>query len=189
METARVANPLTGLPGNLQINRELSKRLVENRRFSVIYIDLDFFKWFNDRFGFQKGDQFIQYTADVIQQSIAVCGTPHDFVGHVGGDDFIVMTSAADAAKLCAEMIRRFDRGAHLFYEDEQFHYVEDRYGNRIENDGVTLSLALVECDGQLLVVTQEQISQASANLKKKAKAHRGSVLVTYRFGGGAADD
>jgi diguanylate cyclase (GGDEF)-like protein len=187
METARVANPLTGLPGNLQINRELSKRLVEGRRFSVIYIDLDYFKWFNDRFGFQKGDQFIQFTADVVQQSIAVCGTPHDFVGHVGGDDFIAMTSAADAEKLCAEMIRRFDQGAHLFYEGEQLHYVEDRQGNRIENGGVTLSLALVKCDGQLSV-TQEQISLASANLKKRAKAHRGSVLVTYRFGVDAAD-
>ncbi|MFC0216202.1 GGDEF domain-containing protein [Paenibacillus chartarius] len=180
-ETARVASPLTGLPGNLQINRELSKRLLDNKMFCVIYIDLDFFKWFNDRFGFQKGDQLIQYTADIIQQSIAVCGTPLDFVGHVGGDDFIVLTSTESSSKLCAEMIRRFEQGVRMFYEGEEFHYVEDRHGNRIENDGVTLSLSLIECDGSSSI-TQEQISQASAALKKQAKSHRGSVFVAHRI-------
>jgi GGDEF domain-containing protein len=182
MENARVANPLTGLPGNLQINRELSKRLLDNKDFSIIYIDLDFFKWFNDRYGFQKGDQLIQYTADILQQSIAVCGSPHDFVGHVGGDDFIVLTSAEDAAKMCGEMIRRFDQGVRLFYEGEDWRSVEDRNGNPIDNDGVTLSLSLLRCAADS-GVTQEQISQVSAKLKKKAKAHRGSVYVSYRVG------
>lgn len=181
MESARVANPLTGLPGNLQINRELSKRLLDGKGFSVIYADLDFFKWFNDRFGFQKGDQLIQYTADIIQQAIAVCGCPHDFTGHVGGDDFIVLTSASDADKLCGEMIRRFDQGVRMFYEGEEWHYVEDRYGNRIENEGVTLSLSLIRCEGAS--ITQERISQAAANVKKIAKAHRGSIYVSIQIG------
>ncbi|WP_052487082.1 bifunctional diguanylate cyclase/phosphodiesterase [Gordoniibacillus kamchatkensis] len=184
METARVANPLTGLPGNQQINRELSKRLLEGKTFSVIYIDLDYFKWFNDRFGFHKGDQLIQFTADVVQQSIAMCGTPYDFVGHVGGDDFIVMAAGADAVPLCAEIIRRFELGVPMFYDGEEFHYVEDRHGNRIENGGVTLSLAHLACAGGASV-TQEHISQASAALKKKAKALRGSVYVTSRVGAG----
>jgi diguanylate cyclase (GGDEF)-like protein len=182
METARVANPLTGLPGNLQINRELNKRLMENKPFCVIYADLDYFKWFNDRYGFQKGDQLIQYTAEIIQQSISVCGSPYDFVGHIGGDDFIAISGTRDPEKLCGEMLRRFDQGVSMFYEGEEGHYVEDRYGNRIENDGVTLSLSLVICECAA-PVSLEQISQAAANLKKKAKAHKGSVVYCQCIG------
>lgn len=169
METARIANPLTGLPGNLQIHRELNKKLVEGNPFCVVYADLDYFKWFNDRFGFQKGDQLIQYTADIMQQSIAVCGNPLDFVGHVGGDDFIAISTANDTELLCQEMIRRFELGVRLFYEGENWDYVEDRSGNRIHSEGVTLSLSLVVCSCET-AVTLEQISHAAALLKRKRK-------------------
>jgi diguanylate cyclase (GGDEF)-like protein len=66
------------------------------------YADLDYFKWFNDRYGFQKGDQMIQFTADVLQQSISACGHPYDFVGHIGGDDFIIISESVDAGLLCS---------------------------------------------------------------------------------------
>ncbi|CAG7655955.1 GGDEF domain-containing protein [Paenibacillus allorhizosphaerae] len=174
MESAKVASPLTGLPGNIQIHRELNKRLSERKRFSVIYADLDYFKWYNDRYGFQKGDQLIQYTADCIQQAIVTTGHPHDFVGHIGGDDFIAMTSVGEPEKVCAEMIRRYDQGIGLFYEDGE-RIVEDRSGRRIEGGGVTLSLSLLVCESDA-AVTPEQISQAAAALKKQAKACRGSV-------------
>ena len=176
MESAKVASPLTGLPGNIQIHRELNKRLMEKKRFSVIYADLDYFKWFNDRYGFQKGDQLIQYTADVIQQAIVVCGKPFDFVGHIGGDDFIAITSTVDSEKLCKEIIRRFDQGVRLFYEGDDWYYVEDRGGNRIETCGVTISLSLIVCEAAESV-TLEQISQASAKLKKLSKSYLGSIV------------
>ncbi|MBD0381320.1 GGDEF domain-containing protein [Paenibacillus sedimenti] len=175
MESARVANPLTGLPGNLQINRELNKRILENKPFHVVYADLDYFKWFNDRFGFQRGDQLIQYTADIMQQAIAVCGTPHDFVGHVGGDDFIAISATSFPELLCQEMIRRFDQGVQLFYEGEEWDYVRDRAGNPVKSEGVTLSLSLVVCSCDT-PISLEQISQCAALLKKKAKAHQGSI-------------
>ncbi|WP_179135841.1 bifunctional diguanylate cyclase/phosphodiesterase [Paenibacillus sp. 32352] len=176
MESAKVASPLTGLPGNIQIHRELNKWLMEKKRFSVIYADLDYFKWFNDRYGFQKGDQLIQYTADVIQQSIVVCGKPFDFVGHIGGDDFIAITSSVDSEKLCREIIRRFDQGVRLFYEGDDWCYVEDRGGNRIEANGVTISLSLIVCE-LAEAVTLEQISKASARLKKLSKGYPGSIV------------
>jgi diguanylate cyclase (GGDEF)-like protein len=182
METARVANPLTGLPGNQQINRDLNKRLMEQKPFSVVYADLDYFKWFNDRFGFQKGDQLIQYTADILQQSVALCGTPNDFVGHVGGDDFIVISTTNDPELLCQEMIRRFEQGVRCFYEGEDWEYVEDRYGYRIESQGVTLSLSLVVCRCES-PKSLEQISYAAAILKKKAKTHQGSVYYQHLIG------
>ncbi|MCR8630939.1 GGDEF domain-containing protein [Paenibacillus radicis (ex Xue et al. 2023)] len=182
METAKVASPLTGLPGNIQIHREMNKRLLEKRKFSVIYADLDYFKWFNDRYGFQKGDQLIQYTADVIQQSIVVCGMPFDFVGHIGGDDFIALTSTDIPEKLCVELIRRFDQGVRMFYEGDDWSYVEDRSGNRIDTSGVTISLSLIVCENEA-AVTLEEISQAAAKLKKQSKSKLGSVFVSERIG------
>lgn len=183
METARVANPLTGLPGNTQINREMNKRLFDGQPFSVIYADLDYFKWFNDRYGFQKGDQLIQFTADVLQQSISTCGHPHDFVGHIGGDDFIILSAAEDAGLLCEEVIRRFRLGVELFYDSEEWRYVEDRKGNRLESDGVHISLSLVICkcgSG----ISLERISQTAAILKKQAKSVNGSVYVSAYLDG-----
>lgn len=183
METARVANPLTGLPGNTPINRELNKRIFDNKLFSVIYADLDYFKWFNDRYGFQKGDQLIQYTADVIQQSVSVCGHPHDFVGHVGGDDFIVISSAPDSTVLCNEIIRRFRQGVGVFYEGNDWSFVEDRSGTKVLSDGVHISLSLVicRCGGS---ITLEKISQTAAALKKKAKAQSGSIYAAAYLDG-----
>ncbi|MDF2922972.1 MAG: RNase stability modulator [Paenibacillaceae bacterium] len=177
METARVANPLTGLPGNTQINREMKKWIFDARAFSVIYADLDYFKWYNDRFGFQKGDQLIQFTADVLQQSIAACGHPHDFVGHIGGDDFIAITAASDADRVCEEMIRRFRQGVTLFCEGEDWGTVLDRSGKPVASEGVHISLSLVvcQCTGR---ITPEGISQAAAVLKKQAKAQNGSVYM-----------
>ncbi|WP_171683729.1 GGDEF domain-containing protein [Paenibacillus planticolens] len=182
MESARVANPLTGLPGNLQINRELNKRIHESKPFHVVYADLDYFKWFNDRFGFQKGDQLIQYTADIMQQAISVCGTPLDFVGHVGGDDFIAISSTAAPELLCQEMIRRFEQGVQMFYEDEEWEYVWDRSGNKVKNEGVTLSLSLVVCSCEA-PISLEHISHTAAVLKKKAKAHPGSIYYFQNIG------
>lgn len=177
METARVANPLTGLPGNTPINREMNKRLFDGEPFSVIYADLDYFKWFNDRYGFQKGDQLIQFTADVLQQSVSACGNPHDFVGHIGGDDFIVITAAEDSSRVCQEIIRRFRQGVGLFYEEGDWSYVEDRSGQKVKSDGVHISLSLVICkcgSG----ISLDKISQTAAVLKKKAKTMAGSVYL-----------
>mgnify|MGYP000300620698 CR=1 FL=1 len=178
-EDARASNPLTGLPGNSQIQRELNQRLIRKDKFSVIYADLDFFKWFNDYYGFQKGDQLLQYCADVIEQSVIACGHPNDFVGHIGGDDFIVITGAINSEILCQEIIRRFDSGVHVFYGNDHWTYVEDRQGNRIDCEGVTISLSLVvnECNSG---GSSEQISNVSASLKKQAKLHKGSVYVTH---------
>ncbi|NHN31394.1 bifunctional diguanylate cyclase/phosphodiesterase [Paenibacillus agricola] len=182
MENAKVASPLTGLPGNLQIQRELTRRLMEKKPFSVLYADLDYFKWFNDQYGFQKGDQLIQFTADVIQHAIGVCGKLDDFVGHIGGDDFIMITSAEEPQIICDEIIRRFDLGVPSFYEGEDWTYVVDRKGNRIETSGVTISLSLVVCgmEGQ---ITLEEISQSAATLKKLSKANPGSVCCSNNIG------
>jgi diguanylate cyclase (GGDEF)-like protein len=186
LESARVASPLTGLPGNIQIHRELQKRANSIKKYSVIYADLDYFKWFNDLYGFQKGDELLQYTADIIQQSVMTCGSPHDFVGHIGGDDFIVLSHIESPTLLCEEIMRRFELGIDLFYEGEGAHTVKDRQGNQVDTDGVTISLALVICDCRDSI-SLAQISEASALLKKQAKSEKGSVYVSCDLHSGKA--
>jgi len=179
MEHARVANPLTGLPGNVQIQRELQRRIMEAAGFSVLYIDLDYFKWFNDQFGFQRGDEAIQYTADVIRQAVAVCGHPHDFVGHIGGDDFIVLSAGPEPERLAEEMVRRFASGIGTFYEGQvKLTPVEDRYGNKHETDGLSVSIAIVRVEDPTRV-SGDAISQAAAASKKRAKEMPGSAIAT----------
>lgn len=180
MEFARVANPLTGLPGNLQIQQEMASRLEQYSNFSVIYADLDYFKWFNDCYGFQKGDELIQYTAGILQQVVLNGGESTDFVGHIGGDDFIVLTSAQDPETLCQSIIEAFDQQVSSFYGG-QVEYVEDRQGHVIDTMGVTLSLSLVICES-CQGTCSDDISRAAAALKKKAKSHRGSVYMTARL-------
>lgn len=177
MESAKVANPLTGLPGNLQIKRELNRCIHGAAPFIVIYADLDYFKWFNDRFGFQKGDQLIQFTADVLQQSVSACGFPHDFVGHIGGDDFIVISFIDEPDRLCEEMLRRFRQASSLFDEEVEREEVLDRSGRPVNSSGVHLSLSAVVCPGSGSV-TLEGISHEAAVLKKQAKEQLGSVWV-----------
>ncbi len=182
MEDARVASPLTGLPGNIQIQRELNKYITGQGGFSVIYADLDYFKWFNDRFGFQRGDQVIQFTADVLQQVIAGYGNTNDFIGHIGGDDFIIISTAKDTEILCEEIIRRFEHGVVDFHEGERWSVVEDRHGNEVKSDSVTISLSLIVIH-RGNTITIEQISQTAASLKKISKAHQGSIFCAREIG------
>lgn len=178
MEMARVSNPLTGLPGNMQIEKELSRRIAANESCAVIYADLDFFKWYNDRYGFQKGDGVIRYTADIIQNSVGLHGKPGDFVGHIGGDDFIIICGSDRPDRICEEIIERFEKGIQSFYDDDDSITVLDRAGNPVsDHAGVTVSLSIIRCSKAGLA-TAESISQAAAELKKKAKLYPGSIFL-----------
>ncbi|GAB2722703.1 GGDEF domain-containing protein [Paenibacillus thermoaerophilus] len=181
MEQARVSNPLTGLPGNRQIQRELRRRISLAQPFSVIYADLDYFKWFNDRFGFQRGDELIQYTAEAIRQAVYGSGEADDFLGHIGGDDFIVMTGASRPETVCERIIEIFERDIGAFL-GEDAGPVLDREGNPVNSGGIHVSLSLVVCR-QCVGLTPEAISEAAASLKKQAKAKPGSVFVCGCFG------
>ncbi len=189
MEHARVANPLTGLPGNVQIQRELQRRVLEGEPFSVLYIDLDFFKWFNDTHGFQRGDEAIQLTADVIRRSVAVCGRPRDFVGHIGGDDFIVITGAESPELVAGEIIRRFHLGMEAFYDaPPQGMQVRDRYGFARDVETLSVSIALVRVDDPA-VASADAISRTAAECKQQAKAKDGSAVASARIAATSSGD
>src|ERR1035437_10343806 len=124
------ANPLTRLPGNVTIENEIRTRIQNKTPFAVLYIDLNSFKAYNDTYGFVKGDDVIRETARMILTQSALS---EDFVGHIGGDDFIVLTDPGEAESLSQKIISAFDAKAHEFYtsEDQTRGFVEtkDRRG------------------------------------------------------------
>jgi diguanylate cyclase (GGDEF)-like protein len=129
------ANPLTHLPGNTSILQEMERRLRKQESFAVIYSDLNNFKAFNDRYGFLRGDQAIKLAAQCIVLSVegraaqSVVMTGNWFIGHVGGDDFVVILPAEKAEDVSREIIKRFDAAIPALYdpEDRDRGYIEGK--------------------------------------------------------------
>ena len=115
----RRISPLTGLPGNVQIHAELKKRISNRENFSVLYLDLDNFKAYNDVYGFLKGDEIIKYTADTIVRCVHNYIHEGAFVGHIGGDDFIAIVPILNCDEICKNIIASFDAHVTKFFTEE----------------------------------------------------------------------
>ena len=178
------ANPLTKLPGNLSIQRELERRIAAGGPLAVCYIDLDRFKAFNDHYGFKRGDEVIQRTAAVLLEASRRQGSPQDFVGHIGGDDFIVITTTDCAEPLCQALIQAFDAMVPQLYDESdraRGHLLHtDRKGQMITIPLLSVSIALVTNDMHPLT-HPEQIAQIGAALKAYAKQFERSLYVKER--------
>lgn len=178
-------SPLTGLPGNMAIQRELRQSLDAGRRCVVLYADLDTFKAFNDRYGFERGDQMIKFTAKVFEESLRSHGGEGDFLGHVGGDDFVLLAESHRAQAIAAEAVRRFDVGVASFYdeEDRRLGYIEtrDRRGHVVRIPLTSLSVVGVPLGGRTLNFLT--IGETVADLKAYAKRSPGSKFVMDRRG------
>ncbi|MBB6633084.1 diguanylate cyclase domain-containing protein [Cohnella thailandensis] len=179
-EAARRVNPLTGLPGGDSIRREIEALVRLKKPFSVYYADLDYFKWFNDSYGYSAGDDMIKYTASVLG---SVLGDSEEetrsFLGHIGGDDFIAISDRADADACCRSFIERFHAGVDAFYGSSRPEIVLNRHGGTVEQPGVSLSIAVIRWDGSR-AVSHEQLSQWAAAYKKIAKNKPGSSYAIY---------
>ena len=114
--TNRGISPLTGLPGNIQIQTEIKRRLLNKEDFCVIYLDLDNFKAYNDVYGFLNGDEIIKFTAKTIMNNINSNDCEDCFVGHIGGDDFVAMITGTDCEKICQNIIIEFDEGVKSYF-------------------------------------------------------------------------
>lgn len=179
------ASPLTGLPGNLQIQAILKTNLKAGVPFAVIYADLNNFKAYNDRYGFTAGDEVINFTANILTSGIAEVGDSEtDFVGHLGGDDFILVTSAEHSEQVCQAIIKHFNDEIRDFYSEEDLNrggvVVTDRRGNTGLSPLLGIALAVVLCDGNY-VSHPGQIAQIAAELKKQAKHMGGSQYLIDR--------
>lgn len=174
-------SPLTRLPGNLAIEAELRRRLDSNERFAVLYEDLDHFKAFNDVYGFTHGDEAIQMLASITVDVVRRRGTVRDFVGHIGGDDFLAVTEPDRAEEIARNVIDDFDREIRTLYNEKDLRqgYIEtrDRRGALNRFPIMTLSIAIVS-NAQREFLNYAQIGEATAELKRYAKSIAGSVFV-----------
>ncbi len=178
------ANPLTKLPGNISIQREMERRIATGEPFAVCYLDLNRFKAFNDHYGFKRGDDAIQRTASVILQTSKQHGSARDFVGHIGGDDFIVVTSVERAEGVCEAILRAFDAMAPQLYDpdDRARGYLAhvDRKGEPVKVPLLSVAIALVSTATTPLT-HPGQIAALGAELKAHAKQFERSIYVKER--------
>ncbi|MBV8532123.1 MAG: response regulator [Candidatus Eremiobacteraeota bacterium] len=174
-------SPLTRLPGNLAIEAELKRRIDAGAPFSVLYEDLDNFKAFNDVYGFAHGDEAILLVASSTVDAVRRRGNDADFVGHIGGDDFIVVTSPDRSEEIAREIIETFDRDITKLYsaQDLRQGYIEtrDRRGTLNRYPIMSLSIAILSNENRTLE-SYAQIGEAAAELKRYAKQLGGSVFV-----------
>lgn len=177
MESARYANPLTQLPGNVPINQHIEELLDLGIDYCVVYGDLDNFKPFNDVYGYAKGDEVIQLTAKVLAQN---CDPHVDYVGHIGGDDFILIFRSADWHQRCGVALQRFSVEIASFFSNDDLarggYVTENRKGLPEFHPLISLSLGAVEVKSGVFA-NHLEVAKVASEVKKKAKSIAGNSL------------
>jgi diguanylate cyclase (GGDEF)-like protein len=179
-----LVNPLTGLPGNQEIHRRLEESIGERRPFAACYVDLDNFKAFNDHYGFKQGDLVIIFVARILVDAVQELGSPDDFVGHIGGDDFLLLTTPERVSAISARAITRFDAEiGHLYRKEDLLRgYILtwDRGGNVQETPIMSLSVA-VATNAHREIRHIGEVGAILADLKQYVKLLPGSNYVVDR--------
>lgn len=180
-ETALEANPLTRLPGNVSIINEIQRRLENKAAFAVCYADLDKFKAYNDKYGFEHGDSVIKETARILIRSVQQFGNPDDFIGHIGGDDYVVITAPNAVDAVCKGIIAEFENVAPSFYNetDRKKGYIisHDRQGKEMNVPLLSISIGVVTNESRKIEHVA-QVSEIGAELKAYAKSFERSNYV-----------
>lgn len=176
-------NPLTGLPGNVSIEKELKKIIQSDTPWAVGYVDLDNFKAYNDLYGFSKGDEMIKNLARILTSTIEN-HTPHGFIGHVGGDDFVFIVPFEVAEKIAQEIIKKFEILVPRFVSEEDLKrgcfISKDRQGRVCSFPLPSVSIAIVPVKkGKFKHIGE--IAQRAGEIKKILKAKEGSAYFIDR--------
>ncbi|WP_328595705.1 GGDEF domain-containing protein [Rugamonas aquatica] len=181
INAARYANPLTQLPGNVPINEHIDRLLESGSRFWVCYVDLDHFKPFNDVYGYRRGDDVIQLTGKLLSEH---SDADRDFIGHIGGDDFMILFQSEDWEARCRAILDEFSRHVLDFYSiddrDRGGYLSEDRQGKKVFYSLMSLSIGAIRVEPHQYY-THHQIATAAAESKKQAKKIHGNSLFMDR--------
>ncbi len=180
------ASPLTRLPGNMAIEQVLKQKMERGEKFALCYIDLDDFKAFNDKYGYAKGSELIKMTGEVIYRAKDKYADKQDFVGHIGGDDFVLVTSPDLVDKVCETIISEFDRLIPGYYhaEDRAKGFIEgaDRYGVKRRFALMSISIAVVS-DDRRSFASPIEIARVATEIKDYVKSLPGSNYLVDRRG------
>ena len=184
------SNPLTGLPGNVLIETELTRRIGAGDKFAFLHIDLDYFKAFNDYYGYARGDSLIRFTASLLQEVVERCGGPGDFLGHIGGDDFVVITVPTRGMEVANTIREEFDARVPLQYDPadrERGHITvhSSRQGGVKTFPFLSITI-LVVTNAAREIQHSAQVSDVAKELKKIGKATRGSCVISDRRSDGS---
>ena len=177
-------NPTTNLPGNAAVEREILRRLEQGEPFAICYPDLDNFKAYADTYGFDSANKVIQMTGRIIAGVVILEGGEGDFIGHIGGDDFLVITHPERAEGICQKIIREFDEKIRFHYQPKHLAQCEfmasDRSGKKKKFSIMTISIAVVFNEKNSFQSLSE-IGHKVAQVKKKVKSLEGSHYKIYR--------
>jgi len=176
---AKGANPLSGLPGNEFIQRAIEKKLSQNMHFDVCYVDINNFKPYNDHYGFEKGDNVIRVLAHILEETVKVFDSgSFNFVGHIGGDDFIIVTRSQIAIPVCERVISRFEAQLQDLHGSDDFmkgQYISrNRKGEEESFRLLSISIGIVST-GVHMVESYAQLASIATEVKKAAKMKGGS--------------
>ncbi|MFB6347819.1 MAG: diguanylate cyclase domain-containing protein [bacterium] len=176
MSEAKNANPLTGLPGNIRIQEEIKHRLEKDEDFALIYADLDNFKPFNDRYGFDRGDEALILLRDLLRRSLTRVEAERSFLGHIGGDDFVVIIDIPSSEEFCRTVIDLFDDRIPDLYDQEDREkggiQSTNRQGETEEFTIMSITLAVVTTQDQDFNNYLE-MTETAADVKHYAKQDR----------------
>jgi diguanylate cyclase (GGDEF)-like protein len=177
-------SPLTGLPGNSALQREIERRLPERGQLAVLCFDVDNFKQYNDRYGYQRGDELLRYLQEVLLRALAERAGPGSFAAHIGGDDFVALVHPSEAEAVARRAIELFEADIRGLYDAQDaangFIVVRTRQGEARETPLATLTVAAVTNEAEDLVHAG-QLAAVLAELKAYGKALSGSNYVPDR--------
>jgi len=183
-EMYRDASPLTRLPGGIAIENIMKRRLDSGQQLAFCLFDMDNFKAFNDHYGYAHGNEVLKETAHIIETAAQGKGTPEDFVGHIGGDDFVVITTPARMRDVCEETIRLFDQRIPAFYNETDrtngYIFGKTRQGQDMQFPLMTISIAVVTNEKRTIKDALEA-AEIAAELKDYAKTIPTSIYVVNK--------
>ncbi len=177
-------SPLTRLPGGMAVENFLHQKIKYGQKIAFCLLDIDKFKSFNDRYGYARGNDVIKFTGDLIRRVVTEIMSPDSFVGHIGGDDFVVIVPFNSFDTICEEIINKFDKNIVKFYDKEDLEkgYIisKTRQGEISEFPIMSISIAVVTNKDDLSL-SSVKIGELAAELKEYAKTFEGSIYLTDR--------
>lgn len=172
-------SPLTRLPGGVSIEKAMQERISSGDLIAFCLVDIDNFKSYNDHYGYAKGNDLIKATAKIILDAVSELGTADDYIGHIGGDDFVIITKPDLYEKICNAVIDSFDKTVPVFYDSEirkrGYIIAEDRQGRQVTFPLASISIAVVT-NAKRKFISHIQFGEIAAEMKEYAKSFSGSV-------------